>query len=106
GDDQALAEAVRSVRTARPTAVNLERGASRAAALLPQGHDAALAEALRVRDEEIHSSAEMARLGADLLQELCGPAPRVLTHCNTGGLGTGRGGTALAAPPGVQQRRA
>src|SRR6266542_2355383 len=75
GDERALVEAVRRLRTARPTAVNLARGVDRAAAVLAQGHEAVLAEALRVRDEEIHSSAEMARLGADLLLELAGPAP-------------------------------
>jgi methylthioribose-1-phosphate isomerase len=94
GDE--LAGAVERVRTARPTAVNLARGVDRAAAALAEGPEAVLAEALRIRDEEIESSAEMARLGADLLSELCGPAPRVLTHCNTGGLATVVGGTALA----------
>jgi methylthioribose-1-phosphate isomerase len=37
----------------------------------------------------------MARRGADLVTELCGSAPRLLTHCNTGGLATVSGGTAL-----------
>ena len=96
GDDAGLAEAVRRLETARPTAVNLARGVRRALAHLRHGADAVLAEALRVRDEEIDSSAAMARLGADLLLELSGPAPRVLTHCNTGSLATVVGGTALA----------
>jgi S-methyl-5-thioribose-1-phosphate isomerase len=95
-DGGALAEAVRRIETARPTAVNLARGARRAAALLPAGSEAVLAEALRVRDEEIDSSARMAQLGADLMVELCGPVPRLLTHCNTGGLAAVVGGTALA----------
>jgi len=106
GDERALVEAVRRLRTARPTAVNLARGVDRAAAVLAQGHEAVLAEALRVRDEEIHSSAEMARLGADLLLELAGPAPRVLTHCNTGGLATVVGGTALAVVVELHRRGA
>jgi S-methyl-5-thioribose-1-phosphate isomerase len=55
-----------------------------------------LAEALRVRDEEIASAEAMAQLGADLVKELCGGAPRLLTHCNTGALATVVGGTALA----------
>ena len=38
----------------------------------------------------------MARLGADLVTALCGAGPRLLTHCNTGGLATVVGGTALA----------
>jgi methylthioribose-1-phosphate isomerase len=37
----------------------------------------------------------MARRGADLVTALCGDAPRILTHCNTGGLATVTGGTAL-----------
>lgn len=86
---------VHRVETARPTAVNLARGARRAAAHLPSFPDV-LAEALRIRDEEIHSSTEMARLGADLVTSLCGPAARLLTHCNTGALATVVGGTALA----------
>ncbi|WP_433611315.1 S-methyl-5-thioribose-1-phosphate isomerase [Dactylosporangium sp. CA-139114] len=89
------ARAVQLLRTARPTAVNLARGAQRAAALLPS-FDAVLAEALRIRDEEIASSGRMARRGADLVQKLCGDSPRLLTHCNTGGLATVVDGTALA----------
>jgi S-methyl-5-thioribose-1-phosphate isomerase len=96
GDEAAGRHLVRSIETARPTAVNLGRGARRAAALLPQGPEAVLAEALKVRDEEIASSAAMASRGADLLAELCGPAPRLLTHCNTGSLAAVVGGTALS----------
>ena len=94
-DPQALAAAVHRVETARPTAVNLARGARRAAALLEQGPQAVLEEACRVRDEEIAASDAMAALGADLLVELCGARPRVLTHCNTGGLAAVTVGTAL-----------
>ncbi|GAA4257134.1 S-methyl-5-thioribose-1-phosphate isomerase [Dactylosporangium darangshiense] len=92
---QEQAHAVHLLETARPTAVNLARGARRVAALLPS-FDACLAEALRIRDEEIASSAEMARRGADLVERLCGPGVRLLTHCNTGGLCTVVDGTALA----------
>ena len=69
GDDpRALAEAVRRLETARPTAVNLARGARRAAARLPDGPDAVLAEALAVRDEEIAASRRRWRTrGADLV---------------------------------------
>ncbi|MFY1689221.1 S-methyl-5-thioribose-1-phosphate isomerase [Plantactinospora sp. WMMB782] len=89
--------AVRRLEHARPTAVNLARGVRRAAARLPEGADAVLAEALAVRDEEIAASAAMANLGADLLAELCGARPRLLTHCNTGALAAVVGGTALGA---------
>ncbi|WP_327007826.1 S-methyl-5-thioribose-1-phosphate isomerase [Dactylosporangium sp. NBC_01737] len=94
-DPSVVADLVHRVETARPTAVNLARGARRAAAHLPSFPDV-LAEALRIRDEEIHSSTEMARLGADLVTSLCGDRVRLLTHCNAGALATVVGGTALA----------
>src|SRR5262245_55680745 len=83
-----LAAEVRRLETARPTAVNLARGVRRAAARVADGPAAVLDEALRLRDEEEESSRRMAELGADLLAELCGESPRLLTHCNTGGLAT------------------
>jgi methylthioribose-1-phosphate isomerase len=95
GDPAGLADAVRKVRTARPTAVNLALGAQRAAAFLADGPAAVLAEACAVRDEEIAASAAMATRGADLMVELCGPRPRLLTHCNTGALCAVTIGTAL-----------
>jgi len=95
GDQERLAEAVRRIETARPTAVNLSRQIRRTAAVLPSGIDAVLAEACRVRDEEIAASEAMAARGADLVVELCGERPRMLTHCNTGGLAAVVGGTAL-----------
>ncbi|GAA3449824.1 S-methyl-5-thioribose-1-phosphate isomerase [Dactylosporangium matsuzakiense] len=94
-DPAELAAAVHLLETARPTAVNLARGVRRVAALLPS-FDAALGEALRIRDEEIASSKAMARLGADLVEKLCGADARLLTHCNTGGLATVVEGTALS----------
>lgn len=104
GDPGGLAEAVRRLETARPTAVNLRRGVRRAAARIPEGADAVLAEALAVRDEEMASSAAMARLGADLVTDLCGQSPRLLTHCNTGGLATVTGGTALGVVAELHRR--
>src|SRR5690242_13037027 len=80
-----LADAVERLASARPTAVNLARGVRRAAAALPDP-GAVLAIALAIRDEEVANSAAMAERGADLVLELCGPRPRLLTHCNTGGL--------------------
>jgi len=94
------------VEHARPTAVNLARGARRAAARLAAGPDAVLAEACAVRDEEIVASAAMATLGADLIVELCGARPRLLTHCNTGGLAAVTGGTALGVVTELHRRGA
>ena len=62
-----------------------------------------------MRDEEIAASAAMAARGADLIVELCGDRPRLLTHCNTGGLAAVVGGTALGrgrrAAPARRARR-
>jgi methylthioribose-1-phosphate isomerase len=106
GEPDALADAVKQVENARPTAVNLARGARRAAALLDSGPDAVLAEACAVRDEEIAASASMAARGADLMVELCGDRPRLLTHCNTGGLAAVTLGTALGVVRELHRRGA
>jgi S-methyl-5-thioribose-1-phosphate isomerase len=102
-DPAGLSAAVRSLRAARPTAVNLARGVDLAAAALPDP-DAVLDAALRLRDAEIVASEAMARLGADLVTQLCGPAPVVLTHCNSGGLATVTGGTALGVVAELHRR--
>jgi methylthioribose-1-phosphate isomerase len=105
GDDaRVLAEAVRRLESARPTAVNLARGVRRAAACLPEGPDAVLAAALALRDEEVAASEAMAQRGADLVTELCGGQVRLLTHCNTGGLATVTGGTALGVVTELHRR--
>jgi methylthioribose-1-phosphate isomerase len=105
-DPQALAAAVARIETARPTAVNLGRGARRAAAQLSRGPEAVLAEACAVRDEEIAASQAMAARGADLMIELCGERPRLLTHCNTGGLAAVVLGTALGVVHELHRRGA
>jgi methylthioribose-1-phosphate isomerase len=106
-DDPAeLAAAVDRVENARPTAVTLARGARRAAAKLPEGADAVLAEACAIRDEEIAASEAMARRGADLMASLCGERPRLLTHCNTGGLAAVVLGTALGVVREMHERGA
>jgi len=105
-DPQALAAAVARVETARPTAVNLARGVRRAAALLPRGPEAVLAEACAIRDEEAAASRAMAARGADLMVELCGNRPRLLTHCNTGGLAAVTLGTALGVIYELHRRHA
>ena len=103
-EPDALARAVHQLAHARPTAVNLARGVRRAAAAVPDGPDAVLAAALAVRDEEIASAAAMAERGADLVTDLCGRSVRVLTHCNTGGLATVTGGTALGVVAELHRR--
>ena len=99
-----LDAAVTRLADARPTAVNLARGVALAAAQLDAGADAVLGAALALRDAEIEASAAMAVRGADLVTSLCGPSPRLLTHCNTGGLATVVGGTALAVVAELHER--
>jgi methylthioribose-1-phosphate isomerase len=97
GQTEAFTEAVRSLRVARPTAVNLARMVDRVAERAEHGFDAVLAEAIAVRDEEIEASGEMGRRGAELVLELVGDRPvRAMTICNTGGLAAVERGTALA----------
>jgi methylthioribose-1-phosphate isomerase/methylthioribulose-1-phosphate dehydratase len=104
-DDAAARDAaITRVATARPTAVNLARGAARVAAQVPHGLAAVLAAADLLRDEEIECSARQAVLGADLVTGLCGERPRLLTHCNTGALAAVVGGTALAVVAELHRR--
>ena len=92
-----FAAAVDSIRTARPTAVNLARMVDRVAARSGEGIDALLAEALAIRDEEVAASVSMSRLGAALVEDLVANSGAVtaLTICNTGGLAAVERGTAL-----------
>ena len=92
-----FAAAVDSIRTARPTAVNLARMVDRVAARSGEGIDALLAEALAIRDEEVDASVSMGRLGAALVEDLLANSGDVtaLTICNTGGLAAVERGTAL-----------
>ena len=84
------------LRAARPTAVNLAWGVDRALARLAAGADAVLAEALRIRDEDIAACAAMSTRGADLIAELVDrPRVRAMTICNTGALAAVERGTAL-----------
>ncbi len=100
-----LDSAIKTIRHARPTAVNLARGVDRVAAFIPQGFDAVLAEATRLRDEEIVASTNMGERGADLVEELVGDARvRAMTICNTGGLATVERGTALAVVQTLHER--
>jgi methylthioribose-1-phosphate isomerase len=92
-----FAAAVHTLRNARPTAVNLARMVDRVAARAGDGVEAALGEALAIRDEEIAASRLMGERGAQLVDELVGNGRvRAMTICNTGGLATVERGTALA----------
>lgn len=86
------------IAASRPTAVNLRWAVERVLTRLPSGADAVLAEALAILDEDERANRAAARRAADLLRAEGPDRPlRVLTHCNTGGLATMGGGTALGA---------
>lgn len=104
-DRDEFEQAVESIRTARPTAVNLARMVDRVAAVARVDTGAALAEADAIRDAELSASVEMGERGADLVAELVGRRPiRAMTICNTGGLATVERGTALAVIQTLHER--
>ena len=105
-DPEAFETAVTSIRTARPTAVNLALMVDRVAEVARLDPGAALDEAHRVRDEELAASVEMGERGADLVRRLVGDDRpiRVMTICNTGGLAAVERGTALAVVQTLHER--
>jgi methylthioribose-1-phosphate isomerase len=97
-----LVAAAATLRRARPTAVNLawacdrvvaaaEREARRSGEGLEAWVEAVRREAMAIWDEDRAASRAMAAHGASFFAT----ERRFLTHCNTGGLATGGGGTAL-----------
>lgn len=84
-----LDQALRTLRAARPTAVNLMWALDR---MQGAGTDVAAlaAEARAIQDEDLAANRRMGELGAALLS-----GGGVLTHCNTGSLATAGFGTAL-----------
>ncbi len=99
---EALREASASLRTSRPTAVNLFWALDRMDALADSAEtrdlgaagllDRLLAEARHIDDEDRAMCRAIGRHGAALV----GPGQGILTHCNAGGLATADYGTALA----------
>ncbi|ARD61961.1 S-methyl-5-thioribose-1-phosphate isomerase [Kosakonia radicincitans DSM 16656] len=88
-----LAQALETLRAARPTAVNLMNNLDRMKRALAQESfvSALSAEALRLIDEDKQLCDSIAQAGSALVT----PGSRLLTHCNTGGLATAGVGTAL-----------
>ncbi|WP_275294257.1 S-methyl-5-thioribose-1-phosphate isomerase [Amycolatopsis sp. La24] len=93
GDVRAEAD---RIAHARPTAVNLAWGVSRALDRLPDGADAVLAEAQAMLDEDEHRNRTASAHAAEVVLDACPRRPlRLLSHCNTGHLATVSWGTAL-----------
>ncbi|SCC07034.1 S-methyl-5-thioribose-1-phosphate isomerase [Kosakonia oryziphila] len=88
-----LAQALETLRAARPTAVNLMNNLDRMKQVLAQQTfvPALTAEALRLIDEDKQLCDSIAQAGSALVTA----GSRLLTHCNTGGLATAGVGTAL-----------
>lgn len=90
-----LRAAARALRESRPTAVNLMRALDR---MLGDGADAALSAerlartAVAIFEEDVRLCEKIAEHSAKLIPENA----QILTHCNTGGLGTAGAGTAFA----------
>jgi len=103
GDDVAAAvdRAASVLASARPTAVNLSVGVRRVVEAARGGADAALAEALRVRDEDIAANRSIGERGADFLAG----RRRFLTHCNAGALAGVEWGTALSVIGAMHERK-
>ncbi len=97
---RALADASASLRTSRPTAVNLFWALDRMSLCLASSVEVdgcsllekLLAEARKIDQEDRAMCRAIGRHGAPLIQ----PGQGVLTHCNAGGLATADYGTALA----------
>ena len=92
--EEQLADGIRSIRNARPTAVNLAWGADRVDLARAAGVDAALAEALAIVAEDEAANRALSKLGADWVLAKTTHRPlRAITHCNTGALATSAWGT-------------
>lgn len=97
-DEEAVRADARRLAAARPTAVNLAWGVHRVLARLPDGPDAAVAEAVSMIAEDEQVNRDLSRRAAELVRAACARRPlRLLTHCNSGHLATVSGGTALGA---------
>ncbi len=90
--------AAKTLKSARPTAVNLAWAVDRvlrSVAFLGQGAEelrqAVLSEAQRIADEDVQINKRMAQYGAELIHD----GDTVIHHCNTGALATVDWGTAL-----------
>jgi methylthioribose-1-phosphate isomerase len=95
-----LISALREIREARPTAVNLSWAIDQILELIQLNKEAGLPElkrkihkkALQIHENDEKMCLKMGEYGAELIED----GMTVLTHCNAGALATGGIGTALA----------
>jgi len=86
-----------TIAATRPTARNLFRAIDRMEQVAAAGKDidqiktGLINEAVRIHSEEAEATRKLSQLGAELIQDNF----TILTHCNTGALGTTGYGTAL-----------
>ncbi len=91
-----LAENIRRIRDARPTAVNLAWGVDKCTPYVDRGLDAVVEQADLISHADALANRAMGRVGADWIENHVVRRPlRLLTHCNTGTLATTYWGTAL-----------
>ena len=95
-----LREAAKTLRSARPTAVNLSWGVGRLLALVNSSAiaesdlaDRLREEAQKMAEEDVATNLRMAEFGASLIAD----GDTILHHCNTGSLAAVDWGTALGA---------
>lgn len=93
-DPERLRQAIKALREARPTAINLMYAMDRLALRIDtdKSCETLLEEAEKLLIEDQVLCQKIADNGAELLRE----GDAVITHCNTGGLATAGRGTALA----------
>ncbi|MBO3832536.1 MAG: S-methyl-5-thioribose-1-phosphate isomerase [Candidatus Brockarchaeota archaeon] len=92
-----ILKAAEELRLARPTGRNLSWAIDRCLRVVEEARAVSdlrkrlLEEAGRIADEDVETNLRIARNGLELIRD----GDRILTHCNTGGLGTVEYGTAL-----------
>ena len=99
--DESLKRAAISLKTSRPTAVNLEWAVNQILEHL-KGYDfhhrsnAAWLYANQLAEQDIKTNKDIGRAGLSLLKEIKSSPLNILTHCNAGWLATIDHGTALS----------
>jgi methylthioribose-1-phosphate isomerase len=105
GDEADVRAGAARIRAARPTAVNLAWAVDRVLARLPDGPDAAVAEAVGLLEADAAINRALSERGADWIQARVAGPMAVQTHCNAGALACVEWGTALGVVRSLHLRR-